>query len=577
MLALYDPKRETELHCDASSVGYGAVLMQRQDDGKFHPVSYFTKSTTSAESNYHSFELETLAIVKALDRYRIYLEHMPFKIVTDCNSLTLTLNKKQINSRIARWALELERYNYSVQHRSGTQMGHADALSRCKLDSDIEETTNNIDVSDTIGLIASDDIDFQIQIAQSRDENIKTLSKKLEIESVEGYELIDGLVFKKNGNGDLLLCVPSEMEENVIRMVHENICHQGIDKCYDKIRKNYWFSNMRAKIAKFIMSCLKCIMYSPPSRSNDHNMFNIPKKPIPFDTVHVDHFGPLPSINSKRKHIFVIIDGFTKYVRLYSVNSTSTKEVCCALDKYFNYYSRPRRLISDRGSCFTSKEFSDYLLKHNVEHVKVAVASPQANGQVERVNRVIKAMISKITEPIQHADWSSKLSQVEYAINNSTHSTTKSSPCELLFGVNQRGKIIEELTEYLDEKVSNVNNRDLNDVRMKAHKSIEKSQEYNLNYFLKHSTPAKKYSIGEFVVIRHVDTSVGSNKKFIQKYRGPYIIHKILPNDRYVVKDIENCQITQIPYEGIVEAIKIRKWLLPVNIKTTITDQSHTI
>ena len=95
VLAIYDPTRETQLHCDASSLGYGAVLLQRQDDERFHPVAYFSKSTTSQESRYHSFELETLAIISALRRFRVHLEGIPFTIITDCSSLTLTLSKKK--------------------------------------------------------------------------------------------------------------------------------------------------------------------------------------------------------------------------------------------------------------------------------------------------------------------------------------------------------------------------------------------------------------------------------------------------------------------------------------------------
>lgn len=94
VLALYDPNDETELHCDASSIGFGAVLMQRKSDGKFHPIFYFSKRTTETESKYHSFELETLAIIYALKRFRIYLQGKKFKIITDCNSLTMTLNRK---------------------------------------------------------------------------------------------------------------------------------------------------------------------------------------------------------------------------------------------------------------------------------------------------------------------------------------------------------------------------------------------------------------------------------------------------------------------------------------------------
>lgn len=68
--------------------------MQRQDDGKFHPVAYYSKTVTDAEAKYHSFELETLAVLYALQRFRVYLEGIVFIIVTDCNSLAMTLQKK---------------------------------------------------------------------------------------------------------------------------------------------------------------------------------------------------------------------------------------------------------------------------------------------------------------------------------------------------------------------------------------------------------------------------------------------------------------------------------------------------
>lgn len=77
ILAISSPKDETELHCDASALGFGAILMQRKADLKFHPIFYFSKRTTEIESRYHSFELETLVIIYALRRRSefIYIEN----------------------------------------------------------------------------------------------------------------------------------------------------------------------------------------------------------------------------------------------------------------------------------------------------------------------------------------------------------------------------------------------------------------------------------------------------------------------------------------------------------------------
>lgn len=374
VLAIYSPHLPTELHTDASSRGFGAVVLQRQIDGKWHPIAYFSKKTSDAEQKYHSFELETLAIIYSLRRFETWLKGIKIKIVTDCSTLTMTLAKRNINPRIARWALELEEYDYDIIHRKGTQMGHVDALSR------------------NIALITAEEIDFNLQATQVRDEKITQLKEKLENSSVDPYCLVNGLVYKKTKEDNLLFYVPNEMEYNIIQTTHDKIGHLGINKTYDQVRSIYWFPAMKEKNQKCIDNCLRCIMHTVPPRVRQ-NVFPIPKKPVPFDTLHIDHYGPLPTIKSKKRHILGICDAFTKYVKLYAVSTTSTREVIAVLKKYFADYNRPRRIVMDRATCFTSKDFVDFLKDNNVEQILNATASPQANGQIERVNRVLTPMI----------------------------------------------------------------------------------------------------------------------------------------------------------------------------------------
>uniref|UniRef100_A0A182YHE4 RT_RNaseH_2 domain-containing protein n=1 Tax=Anopheles stephensi TaxID=30069 RepID=A0A182YHE4_ANOST len=79
VLAIFDLKPETELHCDASSSGFGAILLQKQDDNKLHPVNYFSKTTSKDESKLHSYELETLSIIYALKRFHTYVHGLPIR------------------------------------------------------------------------------------------------------------------------------------------------------------------------------------------------------------------------------------------------------------------------------------------------------------------------------------------------------------------------------------------------------------------------------------------------------------------------------------------------------------------
>ncbi|XP_049293822.1 uncharacterized protein LOC125769252 [Anopheles funestus] len=133
---------------------------------------------------------------------------------------------------------------------------------------------------------------------------------------------------------------------------------------------------------------------------------------------------------------------------------------------------------------------------HNISHVLNATASPQANGQVERVN--------------------------------------------------------------LESKTEDVS-RDLNRLRSEAQENIEISQNRNEQYLADRNKPAPKFNVGDLVAIKYTDTS-GVNKKLNCRFRGPYIIHKTLPHDRYVVRDVEGCQHTQMAYDGVLEVDKLRKW-----------------
>lgn len=546
VLAIYDPAAETELHCDASSLGFGSVLMQRQPDRKLHPVAFFSKTTSSAESKLHSYELETLAIVYSLQRFHTYLEGIPFKIITDCNSLAQTLNNRSNSAKIARWSLLLENYNYTIIHRSGTAMNHADALSRCQITAAVSEL----------------DIEAQLSVAQDRDPTVSKLRTRLETEELSDFILRHGVVFHKSPSNNPQLYVPDEMIDNIIRTTHEKIGHLGVDKCCEQLRKQYWFPQMRNRVENFIRNCLKCIIYSAPARKNQRNLYNIPKGDEPFHTLHIDHLGPLPSVRSKRRYLLVVIDAFTKFVKLYPAANTSTAGVCRALGQYFDSYSRPMRIISDRGTCFTSSEFTEFLKNRSVEHIKTAVSSPQANGQVERVNRVLRPIFSKLSDPADHSDWTKYVPHVEYALNNSVHRSTGQTPSNLLFGTEQRGRVIDELTEYLSDEYT-PSSPDFSEIRRKANENIEISQNYNLRHFRKTHAEPLKYNCGDYVVIRNVDTTAGTNKKFIPKYRGPYIVRKVLPHDRYIVSDLDGFQVTQMPYSGILEADKLRLWTKP--------------
>ncbi|GBP44073.1 Retrovirus-related Pol polyprotein from transposon 17.6 [Eumeta japonica] len=115
LLTIFDHNLPIKLHTDASSIGYGAVLLQVHPDSRKHAVAYFSKVTQGAESKYHSYELETLAVVKAVQNFRHYLVGLEFTIVTDCNALKATERKKDLLPRVARWWIYYQDFHFTIE------------------------------------------------------------------------------------------------------------------------------------------------------------------------------------------------------------------------------------------------------------------------------------------------------------------------------------------------------------------------------------------------------------------------------------------------------------------------------
>jgi hypothetical protein len=115
--------------CDASTKAIGAVLSQIRD-GADRPIAYCSRQLNQAESKYSTTELELLAFLFATKQFRCYIYGRKFTAYADNRALKWLLNLQDPSSRLTRWAMKLSEYDFTVEHRPGTQMRHADALSR---------------------------------------------------------------------------------------------------------------------------------------------------------------------------------------------------------------------------------------------------------------------------------------------------------------------------------------------------------------------------------------------------------------------------------------------------------------
>ncbi|GFX93071.1 transposon Tf2-9 polyprotein [Trichonephila clavipes] len=364
VLSIFNQNSPTEIHTDASIDGLGAVLLQKSiHDNQFHPVFYMAKKTSDHERKYTSFELEVLAVVEALKKFRIYVLGTSFKIITDCDALVKTLSKKELNPSIARWALYLQEFNYTIEHRTGSNMAHVDALSRpphC--------------------MIIQNSVHLQFLKAQQADDQITTIKTLLET-TPHGNYIVKNKLLYKTVNGTDLLVVPDEMQANIIKTAHERGHFAGL-RTQDLVSKDFYIPRLKYKVEKCIQNWVTCILTNRKCGKQDDTLNPIEKNDLPLHTFHVDHLGPLATTSKKYKHVFAVIDAFSKFTWLYPTRSTDAAEVINRLENQRHVFGNPARIITDKRSAFTSSSFEDYCKKQNILHISITTGLPRSNGQI---------------------------------------------------------------------------------------------------------------------------------------------------------------------------------------------------
>ncbi|XP_075732486.1 uncharacterized protein LOC142775054 [Rhipicephalus microplus] len=129
VLRLPDLTKEFILRTDASDTSLGAVLLQSHE-GTLHPIAYASRKLLPRESSYSTIERECLALVWGIQKFNIYLYGVPFLVQTDHQPLQYIKQAKQLNSRVLRWSLLLQEYQFRVEHIKGSENVGADYLSR---------------------------------------------------------------------------------------------------------------------------------------------------------------------------------------------------------------------------------------------------------------------------------------------------------------------------------------------------------------------------------------------------------------------------------------------------------------
>lgn len=506
-------------------------MQKSKEDNKFHPVTFLSSKTTPLQEKWFSYELEMYAIYLAVTKLRIYLLDISFTIVTDCQALKTAREKKDVR-KIAAWLMELESFDYKITHRPGSKMQHVDALSR-------------------INLITTQSLTYQIERAQENDEHIMTIKELLQKGPYKEYVLQNRLVCKY-ANSLYQIVVPRQMEIPIIMKAHQQ-GHFKQQKLETIIKKEFFIPNLAGKIKEVVENCVECILCDRKEGKKEGFLHPISKEPVPLNTFHLDHLGPMQSTNKNYAHILAIIDAFTKFVWLFPTKSTTANETLDKLKTVTNVFGNPARIIADKGSAFKANCFQDFCKEQDIELVLATTGVPRGNGQVERIHRIAIASLAKLS--IENpAEWYKYVNEVQKVINSTVQRAIQTTPFQLMFGV-EMNLTNSDIKKIVEEEIMEEFNEEREQIREAARKNICKIQVENQRTFNKRRKEATKYKIDDFVAIKKTQFSTAAKLK--PKFLGPYKVIKIKGNERY---DVQRIGLHEGPNRTSSSADNMKKW-----------------
>ena len=476
-LGYYDKDSPTQVIADASPVGLGAVLTQKQKNGP-RVICYASRSLTDTERRYSQTEKEAQALVWACEKFHPYVYGVPFDLVADHKPLEVIYGpRSKPCAHIERWVLRMQPYKFKVKYEHGPS-NIADPLSRL---------VGNLKTSNSHSVEAKEYVRFVA---------INATPCAMSTQEVEEASGIDEELFavKECGNGkpwaqlayekylpcsselcsigQLILrgtriVIPEKLRPRVLSLAHEG--HLGIIGTKKKLRSKVWWPGMEKDAEKHCKTCYGCQLVSRSSPPEPIRSTALPTGP--WRDLAIDLLGPLPSGES----ILVVVDYYSNYYEVDIMRSTVASKVISSLQEIFERHGLPESLTSDNGPQFVATEFTEDMEQQEIRHHRVTAKWPQANGEVERQN---SSLLKRLQ--MAHAetkDWKKELNVYLAAYRSLPHSTTGVTPAELLFGRKIRTKLPELSEVHVEQEVRNRDNEQKS--KSKPYADVQRNARYS--------------------------------------------------------------------------------------------------
>lgn len=558
-----DFNKPFNIQTDASFVGLGAELFQWNDNGQRDSISFASRSLCGAEKNYTVTELELLGIFFACQKFRMYILGYPVHLYTDHKALIFLFTCKLKSARLTRWTLALQEYNLQIFHCPGKN-NPIDTLSRHPLGRDDQPKKESPEILHyTLPPPIPPDITSlfnNIAHEQAKDPKIKVILSSLQSNSklpwLNYYTVKNNTLFTRKfniSNSQWSLYIPQHLVKQIVLLFHNYYAHIGPLKTAHCLKNICYFPSFTKTIRHIVQSCDLC-------QKTKHNTTRIAgsMNPIlsknPLDKLLVDFYGPLPTGVFQFAYIFVVVDNFSRFIKLYPLRRANAK-ICIKklTSDYFPSYGIPKNIVSDHGRQFVSKCWQNSLSKFNIQVTHTSVYHPQSNPS-ERVMRELGRMFRTYCHE-KHSSWPQYVPYIEWTLNNTRHESTHHTPSELFLNQSQHNPL-SKVVQFPINDISPDHSKKLilaHEIQLTKAEVRKKRHDNKLN-------PCS-FQINELVLVRTHKLSNQVEKKiskFFLLYEGPYRIQKVKSVNAYTLVHPEDNSI-----KGTYNVVHLRPYKNP--------------
>jgi len=281
VLALPDFTKPFIVECDASSSGFGAVLLQEKK-----PVAFFSRPAAPRHSSLAAYERELIGLVQAVRHWRPYLWGRHFRIRTDHYSLKFLLDQRLATIPQHHWVGKLLGFDFEVEYKPGNTNIVADALSR--RDTDIA----------TVFHLSAPQFTFFDQLRQANTTDPALVALREEIQAghrEEPWAVTDGLV---TYNAKLYVPPTSPLLQDLVADIH-NDGHEAIQRTLHRLRRDFHAPNLRSAVQEFIRGCLTCQRNKTEHLLPGGLLMPLPVPSMVWADIALDFIEGLPKVGGK--------------------------------------------------------------------------------------------------------------------------------------------------------------------------------------------------------------------------------------------------------------------------------------